>query len=499
MKMMISRLPAMFKAFFLGLFIAQIVGTVQVYLSNIALYRCLEALTNAGYLAVPNQNIMQTLLGFRAAFFGGIFFTLSVGACITLSSIGAVWLWDRLFSRNIFVSIGLFSIWAGCLVMANIRGIEFMVSAYFLCIPGTVVFLAVRERSIGAEGKRWGSAVVYAGPLVLLVCLWLTQMNAHLFLDIRDHLLLSNRLGAKVNDFYYTYTLYPAEVFKSLHQKMLKTYCLKDIRDPSMAASLERRLANHDYLRLEEDAPVDVTISRRGAFLVFGRKQTDVLKVSPQTFFSSPGKLLREFSEKADKHRFFRRFTFFSLLIGFPIALYLFVAFVFLTLGGFFLTKRTSSWCASAMCLAIGLALFAVFVSSRGKTTEIRDIGSALESSRWQEKVGALKLIGAEDMEIADFQAYRGMLKNASIPVRYWLARCMGVSRKPETYDKLVELVHDPHPNVVSMSLYALSKRGNPRAISLILDTMNASHYWYSQWYAYKALRRLGWKQTESR
>jgi len=493
---MTVRSLSLFKTFFLGLCIAQIVATIQVYLSNIGLYRSLEALNYAGYLTVPNQQVMQTLPGFTAAFFGGLFFTVSVGACISLLSIGAVWLWDHLLRRNLFASIGLVSIWAGCLIMANIRGIELMVSAYFLCIPGTVVFIAVRRRPAGARDKRWSSGILYAGPVVLLTGLWLTQMDAHLFADIRDHLLLSNRLGRKINNFYYTYTLYPAEVFKSLHQKMVKTYCLEDVRDPSMAKSIERRMVDYDYLRLENYSPVDVTISKPGASLIFRRKQADILKVAPQDFFSDPEEILKEVSAQADRHRFFRRFTFFSLLIGFPIALYLFVAFVFLTLGGFFLSMRASSRWASAICLAIGIALFAVFVSSRVKMTEIRDVASALESRRWQEKVAALKLIGAEGMEVADFQAYKGMLESSSIPVRYWLARCMAVSRKPETYDDLVGLLHDPHPNVVSMSLYALGKRGNTKAISLILDQIDESNHWYTQWYAYKALRRLGWKQT---
>jgi hypothetical protein len=303
-------------------------------------------------------------------------------------------------------------------------------------------------------------------------------------------------VGAKINNFYYTYTLYPAEAFKSLHQKMLKTYTLKNIRDPSMVKAIDRQLVNYDYLRLETDFPVDMTISKRGASLIFSRNQAEVLKVSPQALLSNSGKLLRELSAQADTHRFFRRFTFFSLLLGFPIALYMFVAFVVLTLCSFFLSRRASSRWTSAICLAIGIALFVFFVYSRVKITEIGDVASALESMRWQEKVAALKLIRAEGMEVADFHAYGRMVESSSIPVRYWLARCMGVSRKPQIYDDLVGLLRDPHPNVVSMSLNALGKRGNTKAVSLIIDQIHESNHWYTQWYAYKALRRLGWKQT---
>jgi len=130
------------------------------------------------------------------------------------------------------------------------------------------------------------------------------------------------------------------------------------------------------------------------------------------------------------------------------------------------------------------------------KSAEIGDVASALESRRWQERVAALKLVEKGGKEAGDFRAYRSIIKSTRIPVRYWLARSLGVSRNPETYDDLVGLLDDPHPNVVSMAFYALGKRGDKRAISVILKGIESSHHWYNQWYAYKALRSLGWKQT---
>lgn len=479
----------------LGLIVAQILATIQVYLSNVRFYRSLVAISNAGYLIIPNQRIMPTLQGFASAFFGGLFFTLSVGAWITLLTLGAVWLWDRLFYRNRLVSIVLVAIWAGCLVMVNIRGIDLMASSYFIFVPCMVLFVTLRMPA-GSSEKKWRDGIVCVGPVLFLAALWFTQMGSHLFLDIRDHLLLSNRFGTKINDFYYNYTLYPAEAFKSLDQKVLRTYRLEQIRDNSLAESIDRRLINHDYLRVEGDSPIDLTISQKGAFLVFSNEQRDILEVTPQAFFSTTGKLLREFSVRSDKHRFFRKFTFFSLLMGFPLILYVFLFFSFRTGTGFFLKMRTSSMCASAICLAIGISLFAFFVQSSVKSAEIRDVAVALESERWQERVAALKLIEKGGKEVSDFRAYRSMLKSPRIPVRYWLARSLGVSRNPETYDDLAGLLDDSHPNVVSMAFYALGKRGDKRAINVILKNIDVSNHWYNQWYAYKALRRLGWKQT---
>jgi HEAT repeat protein len=85
------------------------------------------------------------------------------------------------------------------------------------------------------------------------------------------------------------------------------------------------------------------------------------------------------------------------------------------------------------------------------------------------------------------------------VPERYWLARALGVSRHPETYPNLLAFLDDAHPNVVSMAFYALGQRGDRRAIKEILRRIETSDHWYNQWYAYRALRQLGWKQGTPR
>ena len=95
-----SRFPYTAKALLLGLFVAQIIAAVQVYLSNLDLHRSLSVIHSAGYLTIPNQRTMPGLKDFAPAFLGGLFFTFTVGAGITLLSVAAAWVWHRLFSRN---------------------------------------------------------------------------------------------------------------------------------------------------------------------------------------------------------------------------------------------------------------------------------------------------------------------------------------------------------------------------------------------------------------
>jgi hypothetical protein len=491
-----KRYPHAAGVLLLGMVVAQALATIQVYLSNVRLYRTLFAIGAAGYIPVPNQEIMRGLQHLGPAFYGGLFFTLTVGAGLALTTMAAIWLWDRVCFRNRYVSVLLCLIWGAFLVGVNLRGLSPMATAYFVAVPSVVIPAALWGMAARSKRELWRYRIIYFSPVPLLALLWLTQMDGHLFLDLRDHLLLSNRLGTEINDFYYAYTLYPAEAFKPLNQKILKAYCLENIEDRSVARSIESKLVNYDYLHVSMDSPADLTLCQRGASLVLKKGERTIIEVTLQAFFSNTGKLLREFSEQSDSHRFFRRCTFFSLLVGFPITLYVLLFSLCRAVSGLFMSMRTSCVCASAICLVIGMALFAVFSHSRVRSGEVRDVAAALESERWQERAATLKLIEKGGMEVGDFPAYRGMLKSPHIPVRYWLARALAVSRKPETYDDLLGFLDDPHPNVVSMAFYALGKRGEKSAIGLILHRIEASHHWYVQWYAYKALRRLGWKQT---
>jgi len=122
-----------------------------------------------------------------------------------------------------------------------------------------------------------------------------------------------------------------------------------------------------------------------------------------------------------------------------------------------------------------------------------------LQSGHWQDRVAALKTMERKTIDIGDFRAYQGLLTSPHIPERYWVARVLGRSRRPETYPPLLLMLNDSSPNVVSMALYGLGQRGDPRAINEILSWMGTSDHWYCQWYAYRALRALGWKQSKSR
>ena len=322
-----------------GLLIAQVLATIQVYLSNIDLYNTASALNDAGYLAVPNVMVMSSLQNFWPAFGGGLFFTCSIGAGIALGSLAAGWIWSRLFLGNKFVLFVFLAVWGGLLLISNIHGLALLPTAYFVLIaPALFLFTAkwATQAAIQTTPKlKW----LHLIPIPLLALLWLTQFNSELFVDLRDNLLLPNYLGKKFSRFYYKYTLYPAESFKSLDQRLIRTCSLENITSPRLKLQLASRLLANDYLPLPGISRVDLNIAQKGNNLVFSRHGRKVLQIKADHFLARPQKALQKYSEATDRHGAFRQFTYLSLLIGFPVLIYINLHFALYYLTAWFLSR----------------------------------------------------------------------------------------------------------------------------------------------------------------
>jgi Ca2+/Na+ antiporter len=483
---------------FLGLFAAQTISTVQVYLSNVELYHTLVNVKDAGYLPIPNERTMPHLQQFWPAFFGGLFFTLTVGAGLSLLAFSSAWSWERFFRReNAFIILFLLP-FLGFLVAANYQGLSPMVTLYFLLIPLIVFIITLKYMPPRPKKRVWLNRTIHAAPLILLSILWTSQKDDQLFLNLRDRLLLSNSFGMKVADFYYDYTCYPTNVFETLNQKSIKICNLGDIQKRSVSDALEKKLLNHDYLNIDSAEIPDLKVTEEETSLVFENKGKAILRTDLKSFLSNPGRVLREFSSKTDSYSFFRQFTFFSLLIGFPVILYILLYHLFRSLFGLILHSKTASVTASVLCFITGSSLLVIFSLSEGSPVVKRNLENALHSAHLEDRIAALKIIEQKGLEIADYQNYRHLMNSPHVSERYWLVNALMVSRHYETLKDLMAFLDDPHSNVVSRAFYALGQRGEKGVIHEMLQRMEASTDWRNQRYAYIALRALGWKQNRS-
>jgi hypothetical protein len=486
-----------FTVLLLGMIVTQVPASVHVYLSNTDLYDGLTAIKDAGYLTMPNKYVMGGLKGFGPAFSGGLFFTFSIGAGISFFTLALTWIWDRFFYRKKYLLYLFLLLWLGCLFALNFHGFKLLVTLYFLMVPPVIFAATTRSLSHLNKQNRRPHEIIHIMPVIVLALFLTWQMDSRMFTDFRDIFLLSNPVGSKINNFYYKYTLYPAEVFKSLDQKMLKTCRIENKEKNASAHTLEQILISYDYIPTKSNSEVDLKVVSADDDLIFENRGRPILRISSKKFFADPDRAIKEFSKKSDTYPLFRRITFLSLLIAFPLAIYVIVQGLISLALSLFLSVRASSVIASALCFILCLIVIFSFHLNRSRDVSAKNLAVALSSDRWQNRVAALKIIERKGLEVKQFQAYPRLLTSPHIAERYWLVRTLANSRNPATYRDLISFLNDTHPNVFSMALYALGKRGNKQAISKIIPIIETSNDWYNQWYAYKALRALGWRQTQ--
>jgi len=129
------------------------------------------------------------------------------------------------------------------------------------------------------------------------------------------------------------------------------------------------------------------------------------------------------------------------------------------------------------------------------------DIAKYLKSDNLQERVGAFKAISYQNLSVDRFiepDPFNAFILSPVIAERYWLAKSFSSSsHSQKSYQLILRLLDDPQPNVVCMAMYSLGKQHQSNAESEIIRRIKTYDHWYVQWYAYKALKRLGWTQKK--
>lgn len=482
-----------------GLITAQLIACIHIGLSNIRFYNKLKAISDAGYLPVPNLQTAELLKSFETAFFGGIFFTLSVGLFISLSSLAGTWIWLRHPSRRKPLLFIMMLGWLGCIIFINAQGISVMATAYFIFIPPAVFFSLLKWPPGSASPNSWRPAFLHLTCVIIIALAGAGRVNAAAFSMIRDHFLLSNPVGVAINNFYYRYTLYPAQVFKNMDQDQIRICRITANSDGSQIPRLKNILLSYDYCPIPDSSgPVDLDIVQINENLSFQHRGEEVFQIPFEEFWKNTGKTLKQFSRQTDRYLPFRQFTFISLITVCGAGAYFILWGAFFLLFRIFLKSPPATVLAMIFCIAAGLSAFSHWPSGVPKLPKDQTLKTALASEDPAIRVTALKMIYFHGRELADFKSFPSMARSGYVLERYWLARSLTHSRSPATYAVHLSLLDDPQINVAYMAFQSMAGRGEKQAVSEILKRINTSNQWYVQWYAYRTLRKLGWNQTAS-
>ena len=505
------RAPADILAVLSGLLVAQLVATIAVLVSNRRILDMSIDLQSAGWQPIPTGPALETLPTIGAAMRGGLFFTLSIGAGSALGTWALVRLIGHLFNTDRSILVGaVFTLMAGCLIYINFDGTVWFPSIIVSGVILTTGLIIGGPAMCGPLGKRWWAPAL---ALLLITGLWATQFNRGLFTTIRDHLLLSNPIGSKVNDFYYKNTLYAAEVFKSFSQKTLRTCRVTGFDDPERIMRLTKHLAKWDILVVDGKSRPDLTIavaptgdtaespqqSPAAEKITLVTKNNRKIETDIRDLATKTKHWLAEVSTIGDTFAPFRKLTFLGLLIGFPVLLYLMIYTLLRGLTGLIFKDTIATVVASALCLAIGIGMLIPIFTGSNITIPAADIDDVLQHGSRPQRIALLRQLEKQKAEIDDYPGYRTIMAENSVVERYYLARILAHSKRDRTYNDLLTLASDPHINVTCQAYYAIGQRGKPPARGFLLARIQNSPDWYAQYYGYNALRTLGWRQTASK
>ncbi|GBC61664.1 hypothetical protein DENIS_2626 [Desulfonema ishimotonii] len=486
------------KIIFSGLAVAQLLSLLHVRLSNIRYYEKLMAIRDAGYLAIPASGAMERLSAFGSAFWGGLFFTLSVGLCLTFIGMGAAWIWDRILKRDRRFIVSALVFWLGLVLLLNSGGFSILATSYVLVIPPLVFGLSARRMPQSQDRNAAKKGLAHIVCFILLAGLGSGHLTASGFSLIRDHLLLTHPVGIHLNNLYYTHTLYAAQVFKSPAQDPMRT-CRISVSDADLSGRLRRVMLSCRYLVTDRSDVADLEIAGDRQALVFKSHGREILTVSHTELMRKPGKTLKAFSQQCDRYGGFRQFTFLSLLLVSGLCIYLILWLPFRLIFSMMPNRTAASFFPIAACLIAGSVGIFVLQARKPPVFSPAALKAALSSGAADQRVEALKYAVRNREDIGRFGVQDRMAHSPHMPERYWLVRALAFSHAPSTYETVLTLLDDPQINVAYTAFDVLARRGERQAVGEILKRIERSEHWYVQLYACSALRRLGWKQSASR
>ena len=125
------------------------------------------------------------------------------------------------------------------------------------------------------------------------------------------------------------------------------------------------------------------------------------ISVDLTAFLQDPNHWLTTVSELDDRFRTFRRLTFFTLLIGFPVLLYALVYGIVRWISTLFMTGIRATWTASGICLGVGIVLLIPVALGQSIAIAIEDIDTVFKTGTRVQRVAAMQRIEREQMDIA--------------------------------------------------------------------------------------------------
>lgn len=417
-----------------------------------------RALETLGVASLPGPFHWNDLAGLRAPWAGALFFGLSLG----LGGGCLAGFWVSLFPAA-ERGAGKWLPWAALTAaLPPLAGGDPALAAALLALT-TGACLARRGAPRGVRGVTLGCALVLAVGLFP----WAAAPEGP-FTRLRDRVLLSNPAGLAVNDFYYRWTLYPAEALKPLGALSQPTVAP---RGPGSETGGQPFCGQARALRVfcvAAPEAGDAALEATPTGLVLSLRGTRTPWPSAADAQRSAWK---RFGEQADRTGPLRRATALALFAGCPLGL-----------------LAAASW----LCARVGARLCpgspraaALFLASCVAAPVALGGSGVPESERLRAAVAS--------SPVGPREALQRFARSPRPVERLYGARA-AADLGADGRALLAAALEDPVVNVRYTAAEALGRVGGPGVEPRLAALVRGTDEWYVKERAYAALWRLGWK-----
>lgn len=423
-----------------------------------------RALAALGVTALPGTGYAETLAGPLPAWAGALFFGLSLG--LGWGALCGLW---ASASRAL---PGRWGRWAPWLLL-----IPGAWAAWFGDYPlaAALLLIGLGPALLGSFGER--PSLRPMGLWLLLTVLvaagfgpWAAAPEGP-FTRLRDRYLLTSPLGLAVDELYYRWTLYPAEVLKPLAALSQPTAGLTRPLTLADNRGFCSEALSQGILCLSGDGPgADFRVFAEAGDLELSRKGTQ----TPWPVNAADRRQdWQAFSRASDTALAVRRATGLALFVGCPLGLCGLIAALAAGVGAAFPAGRARVGASAGLALAAALGLAAAALSPGPvKPARLRPLPAE----------GPLPV-----------EALRRHLESSNPVERFYAARAAARAGRAAT-SLLVDALSDPVINVRYAAAQALGSTGGAQARKALLEVLGSPEAWYVKERAYAALWRLDWR-----
>ncbi|HSH70282.1 MAG TPA: HEAT repeat domain-containing protein [Deferrisomatales bacterium] len=457
------RVPAVFLSQLWGLLCGGALGAVRTRQAATHLLAKNHLLEAAGLPHLPGAGHWEVLSSSAPAWAGAVFFGLSLG--LGVGSLCAVWC---RVTRRIPGPGGR---WLPRLVLALplpalAAGDPALAGCLFAIAGGS---LALHRAAQPPRPLVWRLVLlaICAGGLIP----WALAPEGP-FTRLRDQVLFTNAVGLAVDQFYYRWTLYPAEVLKPL---AARTQPLAAV-SPELPGPQRRRWCNE--VRRLGVLCVDATGAAAGGVdLTVAPDAGAVVLVSGTTRLPWPQgaadqqQTWQQLSTARDVNRALRRATGLALFVGCPLGLCWLLTSVALRLACVFPSELRRRLAAAVLTAVVTAGLGAAGRADPAVVT-LRD-----------------RLVEAPPATAEDLGQ---RLRSPRVVERFYAARA-GRHLGSAGEAPLLEALSDPVINVRYAAAQALGEVGGTAARTTLNELLAQPEEWYVKERAYASLRRIGW------